>query len=113
LLRENDDVIFVTMSLGDLQNLTMLAVARLGPKAVAGGIRDLLAEEVGREVSVSTVFVTLTRLEDRGLLASERGASPARGGRRRRVFKVTDRGWATLHETRLASERLWEGLEPG
>ena len=110
---ENDSVKIDGMSLGDLQNLTMLAVARLGPEAVARTIRQLLADTVGREVSVSTVFVTLTRLEDRGLLESELGEAPEHGGRRSRVFRVTDRGWATLRAARAASERLWEGLERG
>lgn len=98
------------MSLGDLQNLTMLAVARLGPDAVARDVRNVLAEVAGRDVSVSTVFVTLTRLEDRGMLSSSRGDTPPRGGRRRRIFEVTERGWEELHATREASERLWAGL---
>lgn len=101
------------MSLGAFQNLTMLAVARLGSRAVSGEIRRILAEVGGREVSVSTVFVTLTRLEDRGLLTSIRGDTPARGGRRVRVFSVTESGWEALREARAASERLWEGLETG
>lgn len=101
------------MSLGDLQNLTMLAVARLGSRAWAGEIREMLRESVDRDVSVSTVFVTLTRLEDRGLLASVRGDPPEGGGRRRRIFSVTEAGWTALREARAASERLWEGLEPG
>lgn len=101
------------MSIGDLQNLTMLAVARLGPSAFAREIRDLLAEEAGREVSVSTVFVTLTRLEDHGLLTSTQGQPPSRGGRPTRIFSVTEAGWLALRAARDASERLWEGLEPG
>jgi len=98
------------MSLGDLQNLTMLAVARLGPRAVSREVRDLLAELAGRDVSVPTVFVTLTRLEDQGLVTSTGGETPSRGGRQMRVFSVTDAGWEALRETREASERLWEGL---
>lgn len=101
------------MTLGDLQNLTMLAVARLGSEAYAAAIRDLLAELAGRDVSVSTVFVTLTRLEDQGLLRSEQGDPPARGGRRVRIFAVTETGWEALRRTRAASEGLWEGLETG
>jgi DNA-binding MarR family transcriptional regulator len=107
---ENDNVNFVAMTLGDLQNLAMLAVARAGNDAVAGRVREVLAEIAGREVSVSTVFVTLTRLEDQGLVSSRTGEAPARGGRRTRVFALTDRGWDALRETRQASERLWEGL---
>jgi PadR family transcriptional regulator PadR len=101
------------MSLASLQYLTMLAVARLGSHAVSREIRRVLAELGGREVSVSTVFVTLTRLEDQGLLTSIRGERPARGGRRMRVFSVTEEGWEALRSARAASRRLWEGLEPG
>lgn len=101
------------MTLGDLQNLTMLAVARLGSRAFAREIRAVLAEVAERDVSVSTVFVTLTRLEDQGLVISERGEAPARGGRRTRIFSLTEAGWEALRSTREASERLWSGLETG
>ena len=101
------------MTLGSLQYLTMLAVARLGREAWAGPIREMLADVAGRDVSVSTVFVTLTRLEDQGLLGSERGDTPDRGGRARRIFSLTEPGWAAIHETRAAAGRMWSGLEPG
>jgi len=101
------------MSLGDLSYLTLLVVARLRDEAWSGGIREELLEVTGRDVTVGTVFVTLTRLEDRGLLSSTRGDRPERGGRARRVFAVTEAGWAALHEARAAAERLWEELEQG
>lgn len=101
------------MTLGGLQNLTMLAVARLGADAWTGAIRDELQRVAGRDVSVSSVFVTLTRLEDQGLLESCSGSRPARGGRARRVFSLTEAGWSELRETREASERMWVGLEGG
>lgn len=99
------------MALGDLQYLTMLAVARLDARAFAREIRDLLRDVGGRRVSVSTVFVTLARLEDQGLLTSHRGSPPSRGGRAPRVFSLTDAGWQAVHQTRAAAERMWEGLE--
>ena len=110
---KTDNVSIVAMSLGDLQNLTMLAVARLGPDAFAREIRCLLAEVAGRDVSVSTVFVTLTRLEDQGLLASRRGDAPARGGRAPRIFSITETGWEALRATRDAAERMWAEVEAG
>lgn len=99
------------MSLGDLQYLTMLAVAQLESRAFAREIRDLLRNAGGRRVSVSTVFVTLARLENQGLLRSQFGPTPARGGRAPRVFALTDAGWRAVHQTRAAAERMWEGLE--
>lgn len=100
------------MSLGDLQYLTLLAVARLGTRAVSRAVRDELAEVGDREVAVATVFVTLTRLEDRGLLTSRRGAPPDRGGRAVRIFEVTEAGRAALRKTRATMDQMWEGVEP-
>ena len=101
------------MSLGDLSYLTLLAVARLGEDAWSGAVRDELATVIGRSVTVSTVFVTLTRLEDRGHLDSASGDHPSRGGRARRLFSVTEAGWTALRETRDASEGLGAGLVGG
>lgn len=98
------------MALGDLQYLTMLAVARLGSGAFARQIRDELDRVAGRDVSVSSIFVTLTRLEDQGLLTSELGDAPARGGRRTRVFALTSVGRDALHATRAETERMWQGI---
>lgn len=111
MLYKNDIVTFDPMSIGDLSNLIMLAVARLGADAWSTPIRELVLQETGRDVTVSTVFVTLTRLEDHGLLRSEKGEAPARGGRAPRIFVVTEAGWAALKEARESAARMWAGLE--
>lgn len=99
------------MSLGDLQQMTMLAVARLGTDAYGSAIREELHEVAGREVTVPTVYVTLVRLEDQGLVGSDTEANGGeRGGRPRRVFRLTPAGWHALEESRLAMGRLWEGV---
>lgn len=99
------------MSLGDLQQLSMLAVARLGQEAYGAAIQDELAEVAGRQVSVPTVYVTLIRLEEQGLVRSTEEPQPeGRGGRARRVFQLTASGWDALHEARKASDRMWRGV---
>lgn len=99
------------MSLGELQQMTMLAVARLGADAYGSAIRDELREVAGREVTVPTVYVTLVRLEDKGLVGSDTAANGAeRGGRPRRVFRLTAAGWRELEECRVAMGRMWEGV---
>jgi DNA-binding PadR family transcriptional regulator len=71
------------MSLGDLQQVTMLAVARLGERAYGAAIREELLRVAGRRVAVPTVYVTLVRLEEQGLVASsEDPPVPGRGGGR-------------------------------
>jgi PadR family transcriptional regulator PadR len=99
------------MSLGELQQMTMLAVARLGADAYGAAIREELWKVAGREVSVPTVYVTLVRLEEQGLVSSKEVAlEEGRGGRARRVFAATPAGWDALREARAAMSRLWKGV---
>ena len=99
------------MGLGDLQQMTMLAVARLDGEAYGAAIREELKHVAGRSVAVPTVYVTLVRLEEQGLVASTE-APPAgdRGGRARRVFQLTPRGWEALDGARAAMARMWDGV---
>lgn len=97
------------MSLGDLQQLAMLAVVRLGDEAYGAAIRDELARVARRKVSVQTVWVTLVRLEEQGLTASTEVAGPD-GGRPRRVFNLTPDGWTALEEARASMANMWEGV---
>ena len=99
------------MSLGDLQQLAMLAVTRLGGDAYGAAIRDELARVAGRRVAVQTVWVTLVRLEERGLTASSEVPAPE-GGRPRRVFRLTAEGWNELEKARASMARMWEGVVP-
>ena len=101
-------------ALGDLQQLTMLAVARLGEQAFGGAIRDELERVAGRTVSISTVYVTLVRLENQHLVTSQREDSnvPGRGGKPRRYFRLTPNAWKSLEASRGALDRMWDGLEP-
>jgi len=99
------------MSLGDLQHLSMLAVARLGKAAYGARIRDELKSVCGRSVAVPTVYVTLVRLAEQGLVESETAPPEgARGGRPRRVFRLTAEGWSALETSRVAISSMWEGV---
>jgi DNA-binding PadR family transcriptional regulator len=101
------------MSLGELQQMAMLSVARLGTDAYGARIREVLAGVAGRELSVPTIYVTLVRLEEQGLVTSTEVAPPeGRGGRAHRVFALTPAGWEALQGARLAMSRLWEGVVP-
>ena len=99
------------MSLGDLQHMVMLAVARLGRDAYGAAIRRELREVAGRQVSIPTVYVTLVRLEEQSLVASDAStAERPRRGRPRRVFRLTPKGWKALEAARSSLARMWEGV---
>ena len=99
-------------ALGSFQQLVLLAVLRLGEDSWGARIQEELEQTAGRRVTISTVYVTLDRLEARGLVRSWLGAStPVRGGKARRFYEVTPAGGRALRESREIHERMWAGLE--
>jgi DNA-binding PadR family transcriptional regulator len=91
--------------------MVMLAVARLGAGAYGAAVREELEEVAGRRVAVPTVYVTLVRLEEQGMVESDESpAEGSRGGRPRRVFRLTPAGWDALEVARTAMSRMWEGV---
>lgn len=100
-------------ALGNLQQLTLLAVARLGDEAFGGAIRDELEQVAQRKVTISTVYVTLVRLENQGLVKSTRDQAPgSRGGKAKRFFRLTPESWEALEVSRGALSRMWQGVKP-
>lgn len=97
--------------LGQLEQMTLLAVARLGDGAYGRSIRDELRARTGRRFSHGAAYVTLERLEEKGYLTSATGESTAgRGGRPKRYYQVTPEGARALQEAREALDSLWEGM---
>jgi len=97
--------------LGELEQMVLLAVRRLGDEAYGLGVVDVLEERVGRSVARGAVYVTLDRLEEKGLLESRQGdTARGRAGRPRRLLSVTPEGLRALGDARRAWQSLWEGL---
>lgn len=98
--------------LGELEQLTLLAVVRLGREAYGARVRRELQETGGRAVSIATAYVTLVRLEKKGFLTSYGSEpEPVRGGKAKRCYRITARGGSALRRARDAFARLWAGLE--
>jgi len=99
-------------SLGEFEQLVLLAIMRLDDDAYAVPIREELARRARREVARGALYTALERLETKGLLRSRMsGPLPERGGRSRRYFKLTASGLAALRDARAALVGLWQGLE--
>jgi PadR family transcriptional regulator len=98
--------------LGDLEELILLAVLRLGADAHGGTVRDELRVRAGRTVTVSTVYVTLMRLEEKGYVRSWKGKATAeRGGKAKRHFELRPEGLKALEAVRAVRDRMWDGVE--
>ena len=97
--------------LGGFEHKVLLAMMRLDARAYSVPIVRELEEQTGRSVAPAAVYVTLRRLEKRGLLTS-RMTPPddGAGGRPRRVFAVTPEGVALLLASRRDLDRLWDGV---
>src|SRR5690349_16600143 len=98
--------------LGELEEMVLLAVLRLRDGAYGAAVLRELDEQAGRDVPRGSVYVTLDRLEAKGMLESRAGEpTPQRGGRAPRLVRVTEGGLAALRRTREARARLLEGLD--
>ena|SRR6187401_393965 len=97
--------------LGNFDLMLLLALLRLGEDAYGVTIAQELEEQTGREVVVASVYATLERLQDRGLVTSRLGdATPERGGRAKRFFRITGSGIREVRDARRSLMNLWKGL---
>lgn len=98
--------------LGEFEQLTLLAVLRLGRKAYGARIRKELMDQAGREASVSSIYITLTRLEAKGMVSSRMGEpTQVRGGKARRLFRLEPEGLAALNQARDRLMAMWDGVQ--
>ncbi len=99
--------------LGEFELVVLLAVLRLRDDAYGASILEEIARKTRRPVARGSVYITLDRLQAKGLLGSERGEpTPIRGGRAKRYFKLKPRGLRALKRTLGDLGRLQEGLQP-
>ena len=99
--------------LGEFEVVVIMAVLHLGADAYGSTIREEIERRSRRQVSRGAVYITLERLEDKGLLASKIGdASPRRGGRPKRLFRVTPNGVKAARQSVTLLARMHDGLEP-
>jgi DNA-binding PadR family transcriptional regulator len=94
--------------LGAFEELVLLAVHGLGDEAYGMTVQQVLEHETGRAVSLGPVYTVLDRLEAKGLVRSTMVAgTPTRGGRRRRVFRLTPAGSRALTSLQQIRARLY------
>jgi PadR family transcriptional regulator, regulatory protein PadR len=97
--------------IGDFELMVMLVLLRLGESAYGVPISREIERQCGREVALGSVYATLERLEEKGLVSSDLGEpTPERGGRAKRYFHLTRKGLREVRETRQTLIRLWCGL---
>ena len=97
-------------SLGQFEQLVLTAIITLREDAygvtIHSKVRELAAPKA---VSLGAVYVTLDRLEDKGLVASWLSdPTPERGGRAKRCYRLEALGERTLQESAVTAKRIWD-----
>jgi PadR family transcriptional regulator, regulatory protein PadR len=99
-------------AIGEFEQLVLLAVVRLESQGYAVTIRHEIEEQTGRRVSRGAVYMTLERLQDKGLLRSHLAdPTPERGGRSKRIYAITPIALIALRDARRALLRMWADIE--
>jgi DNA-binding PadR family transcriptional regulator len=99
--------------LGEFEEVVLLMVAILDGEGYGVTVSQAIEEHTGRIVTFGTVHNTLIRLEEKGFVKSELGgATTERGGRRKRLFRITALGNRALQEIQQLRQELWQLLPP-
>ncbi len=97
--------------LGEFEELVLLTVGILYNDAYGLAITDEIEQRTGRTVTISSVHKALMRMEQKGFLHSYMGgATEERGGRKKRLFTITNSGKEALREAYTMRNALWQAI---
>lgn len=99
--------------LGEFEHLLMLALAGLKTEASGTAVRRAIQERTGRTLSPGAIYTGFGRLEKRGYIRSSFGdPTPERGGKRKRLYRLTASGSTALEEAQKLLAQMARGLRP-
>ena len=100
----------ILIVLGEFEYLVITAAAGLGGNAYGAAIRQEIEVTAGRKCSIGALYTTLDRLETKGMLKTWMSeATPQRGGRAKRMVRVTPKGVHAARNFYDAVTRLSRG----
>jgi PadR family transcriptional regulator, regulatory protein PadR len=99
-------------SLGQFEQLVLTAILSLRENAYGVTIHKKVQDLSPKSVSLGAVYVTLDRLEDKGLISSWLSdPTPERGGRSKRHYQLQGLGERALQESIAAAQRIFEAVQ--
>jgi len=97
--------------IGEFEYLLLTAAARLGEEAYGAAIREEIETTTGRRCSIGAMYTTVDRLQSKGLLQTWMGEATAeRGGRAKRMVRVTPKGVQAAKDFYDAVMRVSRGV---
>ena len=96
--------------LGEFEYVLITTAAALGENAYGVAIREEIEAAIKRKCSMGALYTTMDRLEEKGLLKTWLGeATPQRGGRGKRMVRLTRQGELAAKEFYDAVLRVSRG----
>jgi PadR family transcriptional regulator PadR len=93
------------------EEMILLAIWRLEDNAYGVTIADMLTRTSGKKWRLGGIYVPLERMRKKKYLSSTFGKSTnRRGGRSKRLYKLTKHGLAVLVETKAREQTIWDGI---
>ena len=90
------------------EEYVLLAIMTLAEDAYSLTIQKSIASVAGEKWSLGTIYAPLERLEKRGLIRSSFSeAAPERGGRKKRLYRLTPDGIKALEHIKKVQEIFW------
>jgi PadR family transcriptional regulator, regulatory protein PadR len=97
--------------IGEFEYLLISAAAGLGDDAYGAAIRQEIEAVTGQSCSIGALYTTIDRLENKGLLKTFMGeATPQRGGRAKRMVRLTPKGVRAAKDFYTAITRASNGV---
>ena len=94
------------------EELVLLSVFRLKDNAYLISIQDHLNNYTGKDWSISSVYIPLSRLEKKGYLKTTIGeVTEKRGGKAIKYYQVTKIGLKALVELEAINKTMWRGVK--
>lgn len=95
-------------TLSQREEQIMLSIWSLKDDAYLVAIKKHLSEIFGKNWTVGAIHKPLRRMEKIGYLEFYLGETTAkRGGRAKKIYKITEKGLAVLNEYRRINDALW------
>jgi DNA-binding PadR family transcriptional regulator len=101
-------------TLGELEQLVLLAVLQAGSEAYGVPVQGEIQRRARRDLTLGTIYKTLSRLEAKGFVEARTGEPTAeRGGRAKRYYSVTAAGRRAIRSSLATLRRMSVGLDVG
>jgi PadR family transcriptional regulator len=99
-------------SLGQFEQVVLTAILALREDAYGVTVHSKVQELARpKTASLGAVYVTLDRLEDKGLVSScLTDPTPERGGRAKRCYHLEALGERALQESAVTAKRIWDAI---